>query len=646
MSSILNIGQSALAAAQAGLATTGHNVANASTPGYNRQIVVQAALAGQNMGFGFVGRGTEIATITRVYNEFLGNQVVSAQSAKSRLDSYYTQARYIDSLVADPKSGVSPALQDFFKNVQNISASPNGAESRQSLLSSANSMVASLRSMDQQLTELGAGVNSEITASVTTINAYAKQISQLNDAIEKAQGALGSNSANDLLDQRDQLVADLAKEINVSVVKHGNSYNVFIGNGQPLVMGTQTFSLTTVQHGTDKQRLQIGYVVNNSTQVLPESTLSGGRIGGLLEFRSRTLDATQNELGRMAAALAMSFNAQHRLGLTQDGQMGGDFFAINTQARAGSNLGDGVITATLADSSALTASDYRIQYDGTQYHLTRLSDGKNLGSAATVADLGPVDGLSLDFAGTPQAGESYLIRPTASIISELKVAVTSRSDIAVAAPIATSAPLSNTGTGQISAGTVLPGFTPLGSALTLSFDASAGPTGSLTGFPAGAAVTVIVNGVESPPTTPGDPVPYTAGATYRFDGMEITISGQPGDGDEFGIAANQNVAGDGRNAVLLGNLQEGRTIEGGLTFQGAYAQMVSMIGNMTREAEVTSAGASKLYTQAVQAQQSVSGVNLDEEASNLIRYQQAYQAAGKVMQTATVLFDTLLSIGR
>src|SRR5690606_20378007 len=212
MSSILNIGQTALAAAQAGLATTGHNVANASTPGYSRQVVVQTALAGQNMGFGFVGRGTEIATITRVYNEFLGNQVVSAQSAKSRLESFYNQAKTIDSLVADPDTGVSPALQDFFKNVQNISGAPNGAQSRQSLLSSANSMVASFRSLNQQLTEINGGINSELTASVTTINAYAQQLAQINDAIEKAQGALGSNAANDLLDRRDQLVADLAKE--------------------------------------------------------------------------------------------------------------------------------------------------------------------------------------------------------------------------------------------------------------------------------------------------------------------------------------------------------------------------------------------------------------------------------------------------
>src|SRR5690606_19514149 len=155
---------------------------------------------------------------------------------------------------------------------------------------------------------------------------------------------------------RDQLVADLAKEVNVSVVKHGNSYNVFIGNGQPLVMATQTFRLTVAPHDSDKQRLQVGYVVNNSTQLLPENTLSGGRLGGLLEFRSRTLDATQNELGRVAAALAMSFNAQHRLGLNQNGQPGGDFFRVNLQTQAGSNRGDGVITATLVDSSALTAS--------------------------------------------------------------------------------------------------------------------------------------------------------------------------------------------------------------------------------------------------------------------------------------------------
>ncbi len=863
MSSILNIGQTALIAAQAGLATTGHNIANAATPGYNRQRVVQAALAGQNQGFGYVGRGTEVAAITRVYNEFVSNQVVSAQSNMSRLETFYTQSKYIDSLVADPKSGLSPALQDFFKTVQNNSGSPNGAETRQALLSSANSLVAGYRAMDQQLDELNKGINSELTASVTTINATAQQLAQINDSIEKAMGAMGSNSANDLLDLRDQLITDLAKEINVSVVKHGNSLNVFIGNGQPLVMGTRTFNLTLEKQATNTERLAIGYQVNDTVQMLQESTLTSGRISGLLEFRSRTLDTAKGELGRMAAVMAMSFNEQHRLGITQTGEMGGDFFKINLDISAKGNAANStaVAAARLTDYTGLTTSDYRLDFDGLQYKLTRLSDGKLMASATDIADFGVVDGLTLSMDGTPQAGESFFIRPMAGIISEFGVAVTNRADVAVAAPIRTNAPLTNTGTGSISAGKVTQGFVPLNSQVRLSLDTSVNPDGDLVGFPSGVDVTMVVNGVETtiaagdpvpytagatyrfggtevvmtgqptigavplsasirltldtsvnpagdlvgfpsgadvtmilngvettiaagdpvpydaaasyrfngieitmsgPPdngevpfnaaisltldtsvnpngdfvgfpigsdvtislngvdttiaagdpvpyiagasyrvdgvevaitgqptrstvplsasltltfdtsTNPdgnlvgfpndvevtvivngvettipaGDPVPFTAGATYRFHGMEVTISGQPRDGDNFQITNNQNVAGDGRNAVLLGNLQESQLVEGNMTLQGAYAQMVSVIGNLTREAEVTSAGAQRLYTQSVQSQQSMSGVNLDEEASNLIRYQQAYQAAGKVMQTATVLFETLLSIGR
>lgn len=653
MSSILNIGQSALAAAQAGLATTGHNVANASTPGYNRQTVVQAALAGQNQGFGYIGRGTEIASVTRVYNEFLGNQVVSAQSAKSRLDSYYTQVKRIDSLVADPQTGVSPSLQNFFKSVQNISGSPNGAEARQSLLSSASTLVSNIRALDNQLSEINAGVNSEIAASITTLNAYAKQLAQLNDAIEKAQGSLGSKPANDLLDRRDHLISEIAKEVNVSVVKQGNSYNLFIGSGQPLVMGTQTYTLTPLPHPADPQRLQVGYALNGGPQALPDNSISGGRLGGLLEFRSRTLDATKNELGRMTAALAMTFNEQHSLGKKPDGSLGGNFFKIELSSKV-QGQPSGELLVTLDDSSRLTASDYSIRYYGSKYHVTRLSDGKTFGPEPSLEDL-DVDGLVLSL-GTdadgdplpaPPAGATFLIRPAASVLAGFDLAVRDRADIAVAAPMVTSMPLSNAGTGKISAGMALPGFELPVPSLTLAFNADPAPNGSLTGFPPGAEVTVVINGVEQVPGFPAeDPVPYTAGATYRFNGMEFTFSGTPVAGDEFGIAENTNIAGDGRNAVLLGALQAKDTIEGGLSYQGAYAQMVSMIGNMTREVEVTNAGATKLYKQASEAQQSMSGVNLDEEASNLIRYQQAYQAAGKVMQTASVLFDTLLSIGR
>jgi len=642
-SSILSIGQSALAAAQVGLATTGHNIANASTPGYSRQIVMQGAVAGQDGGVGFIGKGTEVVGIRRVYSEFLSNQVVSAQTSKGQLDSYYTQISRIDNLLADPSVGVSPALQNFFKDVQNVSANPNDAASRQSMLSSAQSLAASFQSLDGQMTEMRGGVNSEIGASITSINAYAKQIGQLNDSIEKIETSADGKTPNDLLDQRDQLIADLSKEVKVSVVKQNNSYNVFIGNGQPLVIGTKTYDLIQTTSPTDLSRMEVGYVSKGEMTVLAENALTGGRLGGLFEFRAKSLDAAQNALGRVALGLATTFNAQHKLGVTQSGVMGGDFFTaaapIVTPSTA--NSGNGVLSAAVTDVGKLTISDYRVQYDGSNYNVTRLSDGA-ISTFATFPQT--IDGVKFDLSGMPATSDSFLVRPTAAAAAGLRVAISDKADIAAAAPpVVAAATATNTGTAKISSGAVTPAFTSSPAPLPVSLSYSSGPNTLSVNPPM--PVTVTSNGVSTNYAA-GAAVTYTSGATISFGGVEVVISGAPANGDSFTVSSNPTGAGDSSNAVKLAALQTANTLDNNMSnYQGAYAQLVSMVGNKTRELEVTSAAAGKVYTQAVQEQQSESGVNLDEEAANLMRYQQAYQAAGKVMQTASQLFDMLLTMG-
>jgi len=642
-SSILSVGQSALAAAQVGLTITGHNIANASTPGYSRQIVLQGAAAGQDGGFGFIGKGTEIIGIQRVYSEFLSNQVVSAQTAKGQLDSYYSQIKRVDNLLADPSVGISPALQNFFKDVQNVSANPTDAASRQSMLSSAQSLTASFQNLDGQLTEMRSGVNSEIAASITSINSYAKQIGQLNDSIEKIQTSADGKTPNDLLDQRDQLIAELSKEVKVSVVKQNNSYNVFIGNGQPLVIGTKTYDLIQTTSPTDLSRVEVGYVSKGQMTVLAESSLTGGRLGGLFEFRANSLDAAQNALGRVALGLATTFNAQHKLGVTQSGAMGGDFFttAAPVVTPSTANGGHGVLTATVADVGKLSISDYRVQFDGTNYNVTRLSDGA-VSSFTTFPQT--IDGVKFDLTGSPATSDSFMVRPTAAAAAGLRVAIADKADIAAASPpVAAAVAAANTGSAKISSGAVTPAFTSatVTPAVTLSY---ASGTNTLSGFPS-MPVTVTSNGVSTIYAA-GAPVTYTDGATISFGGVEVTISGAPANGDSFTVSSNPTGAGDSSNAVKLAALQTANTLDNNMTtYQGAYSQLVSMIGNKARELEVTGSAANKIYTQAVQAQQAESGVNLDEEAANLMRYQQAYQAAGKVMQTAGQLFEMLLTMG-
>ena len=632
--SILSIGQSAIAAAQAGLNTTGHNIANASTPGYSRQVVIQGAAQPQNFGFGFMGQGTQVSTIQRVYNEYLGVQVQSAQASKSGLDSYYTQIKQINNMLADPTAGLSPSLQDFFSGIQTLASNPSNISARQATLSSADALTGRFQSLAGQLNEISQGVNSQIQSSVNAINSYARQIAQLNDSIGKVQSAAGQ-PPNDLLDQRDQLVLDLNKQIKATVVKQGDgSYNVFIGNGQPLVVGTTASKLVSVASTSDPSKTVVAYQSGNgSTVPLSESGLAGGQLGGLVEFRGKTLEPAQNALGRVAIGLASTINAQHSLGQDLNGNLGGALFTLASPvvyANSG-NASSASVTASISDAGALTTSDYRLQYDGSQYTLTRLSDN----TATTFAPAAlpqTVDGVTINVSTTPATGDSFLIRPTVNGASGIGVAISDPALLAAAAPIRATAASGNTGSGAIGAGSVNtppPPNANLQQPVTITFTSATtyNVTGTGTGNPTG--------------------LTYTPGTTISYNGWSTAISGTPAAGDSFTVASNTGGVGDSRNALLLGDLQTANTLGNGTTsYQGAYSQFVSQIGNKTRELEVTSSAAGNLLSQTTLSAQNESGVNLDEEAANLLRYQQAYQAAGKVMQIASQLFDVLLSIGQ
>lgn len=638
-SNILGVGQSALNAAQTGLVTTGHNIANVNTPGYSRQVVVQSAAPGQNIGVGYVGKGTEVTTIRRVYNEFLSNQVMSSQTSKSAVDSYYAQIRQIDNMLADPTSGVSAALQDFFEGVQDLASNPSSSASRQAMLSSAESLAARFQSVGTRLDELRQGVNTQITTSINAINGYAQQLANLNDAIEKAQGTAGeAQPSNDLLDQRDQVLSDLSKEIKVSVVKQGNSYNVFIGNGQALTVGTQVFKLAPMVSAEDPTRLQVGYVSKGTVTEVSEASLAGGRLGGLLDFRTNTLDSAQNELGRVASGLAQSFNAQHMLGQDRNGDIGTAFFTIGAPLISGkSGNSTAKIAGTITDASQLTAGNFRLQRladtagppVAQQYVVTPLSGG----TPTTFTSLPlTIDGvtIALEPLSAPLAvGDEFLVQPTITGASGFGVAISDIAKIAAAAPIRTAAGTANTGTGKISAGSVGASYpaAPLGSSITLSYDQA-------------------TNQINAVPATAGFPQAYASGAAINFGGISFTITGALNTGDTFTVGPNTGGVGDNRNALLLGGLQTANTLGNGtMTYQNAYTYMVSQVGNKTRELEVSSKAEEKMLEAAVTAQQAESGVNLDEEAANLMRYQQAYQAAAKVMQTAGQLFDLLLTLG-
>ncbi len=675
-SGLISIAMTGINAAQAGLLTTGNNISNLSTEGYTRQRTLQASNPSVMTGAGGIGQGVHVVTVERMFSQALTTQVLNAQTNVSALDTYYAQVSQIDNMLADKEAGLTPLMQKFFDAAQSVATNPSSISARQSMVSAAETMTTGYRSMYERLTEIEAGINSQVRDTVGQINTYTEQIADLNEKIISAS-AIGGQPANDLYDKRDKLVADLNELVKVTVTSNTNgSYNVFVGSGQQLVVGSQVTMMSAEPASADRSRNVIGLVgPTGNIQELPESLISGGKLGGLLSFRSEALDASFNQLGLMATSFTQTFNAQHALGRDLLGNANGsanfvgEFFSVgapeaipNTNNPAGSptvSITRAPVTLNGANySSKLTASDYQLSYEGggtPPFTLTRVSDNTSWTGTA-LSDFTSqlaTDGLQLSVTGTFSATDSYsyLIQPTRDAARHFaisdKIAADPRLIAAGLSEAVAKVGVGNTGTGSVSSVSYAAGFTT-GSPLSLSYNKVAG---SLSGFPATGTVDVTVGGTTTTSTMPLS-VLYTAGATTTitvngggWSGVSLVLSGTPNDRDTFTLAASG--VEDGRNIVKLGNLQTQNTMLGGnATYQDNYAAFVNDVGNKTASAEISSVAQTSLLKQAVAAREAVSGVNRDEEAAKLIEYQQAYQASAKVIEIASNLFDTLLSIGR
>ncbi len=642
-SGILSIGLSGLVAAQAGLRTAGNNIANVNTPGYSRQEVLFAQRPTQQVVGGFLGQGVDVTTVRRHYAEFLAAQTTRATADASQLEAYSGQLDQLDNVLGDATTGLSPAIGGFFTAVNAVAAHPADVPSRQALLSAAQSLTTRFNQLDNQMSEMRTQSNAQLQSGVATINGYTSQIALLNRQI--ALASLDPQQApNDLLDRRDLLVTQLNAQVGANVVTQSDgSYNVFLNSGQALVVGQQANTLSTRTNPDDPANLEITMQQGASVLRLGAMDFSGGAMGGAVAFRDGPLDGAQDALGRIAVALGAAVNAQNRQGVDLNGVPGGDIFRVPAPVVriAGTNTGTGAITATIADASALAASDYRLGFDGANYQLTRLADGTTQSFASLPQT---VDGIAITGAGAPATGDHFLIQATHYAAGTLGMVMADPALIAAATPIRTGIVLGNAGTGQISAGSVDATYpaAPLAGTATLTY---ASGTGTLSGFPA-VPVSVTVNGSTTvyPAATP---VPYTAGATIAFGGMTVVISGTPANGDKFTLAPNTSGTGDGRNAQALASLAAANTVAGKTTtFAGAYGQLVAANGNATKEAGVERDSQNALLAQSTSAQQTISGVNLDEEAADLQRFQQAYQAAAKMMAVAASLFDSVLAIAK
>lgn len=629
MSSMLSTGVSGLAAFQAALDTTSHNISNSSTTGYSRQSVTLTSKEPQYSGSGWAGSGVSVATVSRSYNELIAGQVRSSSSGKSQWDVYSSYAEQINNLFGDSTTGLSVSLQDFFDAYQSVANSPASSSERQVLISEAESLVSQLQAYGTRLDELDTQVNSQLQNEADSITGLAQSIAQMNAQITAATGN-GGDPPNDMLDQRDALIDELATHVNVSTLKQSDgSVSVFIGNGQPLVVGNSASELVTVTDPYDVSRNGLAIKSGNSTVDITD-TLTGGTVGGLLQFRSEVLDPAKNALGQVAVSVSSLVNEQQNKGMDLYGDLGADMFTVGgvEVLEHRNNAGSASIEVERTDVSGLTDSNYILTNTSSGWILKDEATGTavTMTGTGTSADPFVAEGLEIVVSGSAGSGDSFLIRPTSAAVSSMSVTLTDPSGIAAAAPIVASADSGNTGNATITEGVVVDAADPdLRSTVTIEFT-------SATEFTTDGGATTYT---------------YTSGEPIQINGWEVSISGTPAAGDTFTIEDNTSGTGDNRNALLLGNLLETDYLSGGTaSLNDVVGSWVADIGVKTNRAQSNLDIQTSLYDDNISAQQSVSGVNLDEEAANLVRYQQAYSAAAQVIATANELFETLLSAVR
>jgi flagellar hook-associated protein 1 FlgK len=621
---LFSISISALQAFQTAISVTGQNIANANTPGYAEESVNLTAAAPQSNGSTPVGSGVDVTSITRAVDQLNNSQLNSSQSSLGQLNSLQTYTNQLDNIIGTTAGGLTTALQSYYSAWSTVANDPASTAARQALIGNAQSVANSFQSTNSQLQNLNSNINSSITSDVSQINSLAASISTLNQQIVIGTAQAGGQAPNELLDQRDVALSSLSKLVGVTTSTDSNgALNVFVGNGQPLVLQGNTTQLTTVANPFNASQLEISTSTDGKNSI--SSQITSGDLGGLLAARTQAVDPAINQVGQIATALSTSANAQQNTGLDLNGQFGANMFTVAapTATASGNNTGTGAATVSIANVGALTADNYLLSYKGGAYSLTNASTGSSVALSGTGTAANPLtaDGLSIVMSGTPASGDQYLIQPTAQAAGSFSVALTSPTQIAAASAIQTSAADSNTGTGAVSAGTVLDAANPnLLNSATIKFTS---------------ATTYSVNGTGS--------YPYTSGGNIAQNGWQAQITGTPATGDVFTVQSNVGNTGDNTNALASANQQSaGVLLNGTTSINGATSAMVTAIGSQAQQVNTAQTAQTSVNSQALSAVQSVSGVNLDEEAANLLKWQQAYQASAQAMAIGNATFTTFM----
>jgi flagellar hook-associated protein 1 FlgK len=629
MADLLSTSVSGLLAFQQALDVTSNNISNASTPGYSVETANLAEAPGQFTGSGFVGSGVDVQSITRTYNEYLAQQVRSSQASYSSSNTLATQAAQVDNMLSDSSTGLTATLQSFVNSLQSVANTPNSTAARQALLNQAQALAQQLTSYDSQLSQFSSQLESQLSGAVTQINTITANLASLNQQI--AAESTSGQTPNQLMDQRDALITQLSQYVSVQTTTESNgAMDVYIGTGQALVTGGTAAKLSTVAGAYDPSELGIA-INGGGTTANITSEISGGELGGLLSARSQVLDPARNAIGQVSVAVAGIVNQQQQSGMDLTGAQGQPMFSVGgvQVLPASDNTGSGSLTVTRGSLSALTADDYSLRYTGSAWQLTDVTTGQSVAMTGSGTSASPLQaaGLSIVTSGAPASGDSYLIQPTAAATAGFSVLLTSPAQIAAASLIQGTAGAANTGGATVSAASVTDPATYAPDTYTVTFGAG--------------NAYAVTNGAGTQVATGT----YAPGTPITFPGAQLTLSGSPAAGDTFTIAANNPAnTGDNSNILAMTDALSAAALNGKTTsVAGAANSLVSQIGVMTQQAQNNATAQQTVNQSATTALNNSSGVNLDQEAASMLRFQQAYQAMAQVIQASGQMFTSLIT---
>jgi len=660
------------------LQTTSKNIANVNTDGYVRERTELLDSANY---------GVKVGSTERLLNIFAQNQLRRDITSVAELERFSEHTSFMDNLLASEANSISSGLSELFSSIQTAADDPTNLASREQVLSKSESLYQRMRTLSDYMLEKEEELNLEFNTLANRANSLISNIGELNEDIVTAFGNDRKNEPTSLINERDRAINELSEIIAINVSDfNGQSGGVKINllSGESLVLENGDFNLVQFSSSADAAFKEIELNTQFNSNAKQDTSISvseadlGGALGGLFKYRNEVLGPTMRDVGQLSVAFADAMNTQNKLGMDLDGQIGGNIFDIPSFSGLAyeDTNGDYVVTAQISEGKGaeLTDADYKIEVTAvsagvpSEIEITFLNpDGtpKKDGSGSNIIFSNYAvtpgfnelpGGIEIDFSGSDPytVGNEFLIQPTKDVASKISLATNRPEDLAFANPVRAGADSANLGSANVVDVTV--SNTEVG---TSAFDGAGGllnsaPTqisftaadtyevldGSGTVLATVTGTTNLSNLISQAGISP-DP------------GFDLSLDGVPKAGDSFSIGYNTDGFNDNSNALNLAAIQNENRVQVSSeatnrprTFQDAYASMVGRIGEDASMARVSLASAEAMKVQSQNWFESVSGVSLDEEAANLIKYQQSYAAAARILSTAQELFNTILQSAR